>query len=185
MIIVNQENSLINASNDLLTITVTSTNPVLLSSSPAPIIESNNPVLTIIAKDNNGLVKTIGVQGPSGPQGPQGPSGGSSLSHVAPINLGGGRVVTGAFGYADSSDLSTTAKAIGFTVGAVSAGQVVSIILSGESTGFFGLTPNGIIYLSTNGTITQTPPSIGYIQKLGVALDSTTILINIQEPIVL
>jgi hypothetical protein len=160
------------------------------------IIVDNKSIVTVIAYPNMGpinvlatpnfnLVRAIGEQGPRGMTGPVGPSGGSVLTYISPRDLGGGRVVTGFIDYADSSDTLTASKAIGFTLGAVSIGENVSILLSGELDGFFGLISGEIIYLSTNGLITQTPPPSGYIQKLGVALNPTTILINIQEPIVL
>jgi hypothetical protein len=105
---------------------------------------------------------------------------------VTPIsNLGGNRVVMANNEYADNTILSTVGKAIGFTKNAVNSGSPVEIINNNFLDGFSGLTINENIYLSINGTITQTVPTTGYIQNLGIAISSTSILINIQQPLVL
>jgi hypothetical protein len=148
------------------------------------IIVSNNSY-TVIANSANLAVIAAGSQGPQGIRGPIGITGGHGIELVAGINLGGNRVVTGAAEYADCTDLETIGRAIGITTGAANTGLPVTIAASGELDGFTGLTLNEPVYLSTVGTTTQTVPTSGYMQKLGVAISTTKLLINIQEPLAL
>lgn len=139
------------------------------------LIELETPVIEFVE---------IGIQGPQGVTGPIGPTGATSVQMTAPTDLGGNRVVTGTLAYADSADSGTAGKAIGITAASAVAGATIAIQVIGELNGFFGLTPDLPVYLSTSGTLTQTPPLSGYIQKMGVAINPTTLLINIAEPIV-
>ena len=121
-----------------------------------------------------------GFQGPQGPPGLVGPS-----TMVTPTTaLGGNRVVTGIATYADNTDLTTLGKAIGVTQTSTLANTPVTLTTQGELDGFSDLAPNGSIYLSTNGTITQIVPSVGYIQKIGVAISTTSAIINFNPPLV-
>jgi hypothetical protein len=101
----------------------------------------------------------------------------NTISMIAPITLGGNRAVT-VLGYADNLDSVTINKFIGVTNNAANSGSLVTVITNGEVSGFSGLIPNDSVYISTNGTLTYSVPSSGYIQKIGVVLNSTTILIN-------
>ena len=107
------------------------------------------------------------------------------LRQVATRDIGGLRVLFADQSYADQSDSNSYSKVIGITKGAVVTGEWIDIITSSELIGFTGLIPNKIIYLGLNGLVTQTVPSTGYIQQLGVALTSTSILVNISLPILL
>lgn len=139
----------------------------------------------VIASNANSVVIAAGSQGPAGIRGHVGISAGSSFELIANIDLGGNRVVTGAAAYADRTNMATIGRAIGITLGAANTGLPVGIATSGELDGFYGLTNNEPVYLSTNGTVTQVLPTTGYLQKLGVAVSPTKLLINIQEPLAL
>lgn len=102
---------------------------------------------------------------------------------VASIPLGGNRAIMANGQYADFTDISTLGKVIGITQVAVDIGESVNIVYAGNLNGFTGLTINEPVYLSSNGTLTQILPTSGYIQKLGQATSSDTILININAPI--
>ena len=108
---------------------------------------------------------------------PSGATASVSISMIAPITLGGNRAVT-VLGYADNLDSATINKFIGITNNAANSGDQVIVITDGEVSGFSGLIPNDSVYISTNGTLTYSVPTSGYIQKIGVVLNSTTILIN-------
>jgi len=105
------------------------------------------------------------------------------VSIVSPTNIGGNRAVLGNGNYADNTDTATIGSVIGITKTATTTGENMLIAYAGELNGFFGLTVNQSVYLSTNCTLTQTPPTSGYIQKLGVAVSSSSVLINISTPI--
>lgn len=104
------------------------------------------------------------------------------VDYLTPIALGGLRVVSmtiDGLNYANSNAIS---EIIGFTRYAVDANRRVSIQFKGLLGGFTGLIAGQPIYLAPNGTITQTAPTVGVMQRLGVALDSGTINIQISTP---
>jgi len=103
---------------------------------------------------------------------------------ISPGSLGGNRLVMGDGNYADNTDLNTVAKVIGFTKTSAILGELVTIITSGELNGFTGLTVNMPVYVSTNGNYTQVIPISGYIQRVGIPINSTTILVNLSEPLI-
>lgn len=132
-----------------------------------------------------------GVQGLQGEQGSQGIKGdtgsgsGAVLAMIATSNLGGNRAVTlnnNNVTYA-SSDINNTNGVIGFTARAVTTGDTIDIVTGNDLGGFSNLIAGQPIYLSTNGTITQTIPTTGIFQVLGSALTNTKINIKIQPPI--
>ncbi len=140
---------------------------------------------TVVVNADSLVTIAAGTQGPQGIRGPIGLSGAGLIELTAGMDVGGNRVVTGSAEYADNTDLSTIGRIIGITVGAALSGSLVNIMANGELDGFYGLTVNEPVYLSTNGTITQALPTAGYLQKLGVAISATSILINISNPWVL
>ncbi len=166
-------------------IVTTNYQPVISVSNDAYSITSDSGSCVIAPDSSNVVVLAAGSQGPQGIRGEQGLSGRSSLELVAEINLGGNRVITGSARYADNTDLGTIGRAIGVTSGAASTGLPVSVVVFGELDGFSGLAVNEPVYLSTNGTITQALPATGYLQKVGVAVSETKILIRINEPLAL
>jgi len=109
----------------------------------------------------------------------------NSFKQIAIRDIGGLRVLLADQSYADQSDISSYGKVIGFSKGAVVTGDLLEIVTASKLDGFTGLIPNGQIYLDLNGLITQTVPISGFIQQLGVALTSTTILVNINLPFLL
>lgn len=141
----------------------------------------------------NDLPYTSGAQGPQGPQGdqgiqgdtgPQGPQGISiaAFTRNADIALQPFKAVistpTGCT-YADNSIISHMSKVIGITSVSAAANSQITIYSSGLLSGFSGLTANSPIFLSTNGDITQTIPTSGFLQKLGVAASDTEVIINV------
>lgn len=105
------------------------------------------------------------------------------VSLIAAGAIGGNRAITAASVYADHDDLVTINKLIGITKNAANIGDALIVVYAGTLNGFSDLTVNQPVFLSTNGTLTQTAPTSGYIQKLGIATSTDTILINIDPPI--
>lgn len=131
----------------------------------------------------------VGAPGPQGPQGPAGPSGGASFQLIASGAIGGHRVVisdgAGNASYADSSNVSHAGKVAGISLGAVSSGASVNVASSGEivePTWGWGA---GLVYLGVNGVLTQTAPTSGFLQVIGVALSATRIVVSLQIPVIL
>jgi hypothetical protein len=93
-----------------------------------------------------------------------------------------------ALGEVQHADSSTNDKqADGFILESYSNGATdVRVYYGGENTGLSGLTAGDRYYLSTNGTVTDTPPigdSPVIVQQLGTAKNATSMLVNIQQSI--
>lgn len=80
-----------------------------------------------------------------------------------------------------------TANAIGFAFGAASGGANAQVRTDGVLTGFTSLTPGQPVFLSaaTAGAIVQTPPTTAgeFVVRLGVAINATTVEIEIEPRI--
>lgn len=167
------------------TVTVSSTNVVTIVDTTINTLEvANETVLSV--EDKSVEIIAVAQQGPAGPAGPPGSAGTQFLELVADVALGGHRaVIATATGcdYADNTDATHTDKIIGVTSGAVSQGSLAYIVTTGELNGFSGLIKGSPVYASTNGTLTQTVPTSGFVQKLGVAIAADTCVIQIQPPI--
>lgn len=115
-----------------------------------------------------------------------GNTGAESLMLTADVPIGGHRVVratsTGC-NYADSSDKTHIGKIIGITLAAYSQGADVEIHTHGEWPELSWNWALGPIYLGTNGLLTQTIPTSGFVQQVATAIAPTRIFIEIQPPI--
>jgi len=121
------------------------------------------------------------IPGPVGPAGPVGPSSDSGFELATNSDIGGNRAVTldsEYAAYADHTDL--TKSAVGISMGAVVAGTAVVIQSGGKMTVTgAGWTVDGLIYVGVNGTLTQTPPTTGFLQVIGKAYKSDVIIIEV------
>lgn len=108
--------------------------------------------------------------------------------YVADEVLGGHRVVrstgAGEVGYASSDNPAHGDDTVGITTGSVGAGESVQVQHAGYIT-FIGWswTAGQPIFLGVTGLLTQTAPSIGFVQVVGHAADATTMFISIEFPI--
>lgn len=109
----------------------------------------------------------------------------NSFIQVATRDIGGLRVLLADQSYADQTNSNSYGKVIGLSKGAVVTGGLLEIVTASELAGFTGLIPNTQVYLGLNGLITQTVPTSGFIQQLGVAITSTSILVNLSLPLLL
>lgn len=102
----------------------------------------------------------------------------------------GGHIVVyqtaGGVAIASSDSTSHANRILGITNSAVSLGANVPVTLSGELTEPTWTFTEGLpVYLSVNGTLTQTPPTSGFILQMGVAVSPTKISVSIKLPIIL
>lgn len=109
----------------------------------------------------------------------------STLEYPSQIALGGSRVVAITSTGIEYADPQASGATLGFTKYATDANSTATILFSGELGGFSGLDIGQPVYLSTNGTITQTPTMVGNLQIVGVAIGDSKINIQIQPPVFL
>lgn len=129
-----------------------------------------------------------GEPGPAGPQGEVGPSGDAPLLvATATTAIGGHRAVVlvgdGSQGaiYADQSIPDHAERFVGVTTGAADSGSPVTIQIGGEITEpSWNWIPGFPVYLSVQGLLTQTPPTTGFLQIIGISLSATRLSIQAQ-----
>jgi hypothetical protein len=107
---------------------------------------------------------------------------GQTLSGHRLVTVSGGEVV-----YASRDDLSTFQGVLGLTLGAADEGEIVQVRTGGEITEpSWSWTSGADIYLDTSGQLTQTVPPDEpntYFLRVGVAINATTISLDIEDPI--
>jgi hypothetical protein len=85
---------------------------------------------------------------------------------------------------ADGENPTHAGLAVGITAEARAAGQPVTIQIAGEITNHaWNLDAGEIYYLALAGTISRTPPSRGFWQKVGTSKNQTTLIIRMSEPV--
>jgi hypothetical protein len=86
--------------------------------------------------------------------------------------------------YASSDEPLLTA--VGISVRTVSAGDPLPVQISGKMlVSMQGWTPSLAVFVGIKGVLTQVPASSGYTQKVGIAIDSENLMIEIAQPIYL
>ena len=150
---------------------------------------------TCVIREVDIHVISAGMQGPPGPPGPSGggPGGGGgdgSLHYVAAMPLGGNRVITlddtGRAIYADQSVGAHLGRVLGISVGAVTGGEAVTIVRTGEMTEpSWSWALNKPVFLAANGMLTQVPPTTGFSLVVGFPVAATKLFISLREPLLL
>lgn len=112
-------------------------------------------------------------------------TGGGTATLTASENLGGHRVVTVEGLYASKDTSSDKFKILGVTMGAVNNGESSTVTTHGTITeSSWNWTVGSPIFLSTNGQLTQTPPTSGFRIIIGIPRTATSMFVNISEPLI-
>lgn len=126
-----------------------------------------------------------------GPPGGTGTGGASqSIIRNAVVQpLGGNRIVRavdGGVDYASSDDLADAEAIVGFTQTSAILDAPVVVQTGGEMVeGSWNWTVGAPVYCGLNGLPTQDPPTSGFMCRVGKATAVDTILINVEEAIIL
>lgn len=110
------------------------------------------------------------------------------ISATAGQDLGGQRVVminNGQAFYCDASDTEHIGYSIGITATSASNGSSVLVQILGEIREPSWSFSPGMVWLGTNGALTQTPPSSGVLQSVGRAIDPATLQIDFSTQLLL
>lgn len=131
------------------------------------------------------VVKTVVQAFPAGLKGDKGDAG-TSFSYTVDSNLGNVNSYTilasspTGLKIADKDDITCVGNVVGVTSQSSVIGAPVEIITSGGILiGLTGLSVGEKYYLGSNGQLTATLPTTGFIQQIGVAISTTQIAINI------
>lgn len=104
----------------------------------------------------------------------------------AGVALGSGRfVAVGSDGNLQYASGPGGIPTQGFVRAAYEAGRTALVEKSGSLNGLSGLAPGATYYLGANGLIFTTAPVSGIRQAVGTAINSTTLSVNILEPVYL
>ena len=119
-----------------------------------------------------------GSPGAQGDPGPIGPAGTPTIEVVATENIPAFEAITVLGQRADSNNTAHLSRVVGLNVAAVVSGFVATVAQSGELTNpAWTWTPGVGVWL--NGTtLSQTPPTSGFVLLIGVSKTSTTIVIE-------
>jgi hypothetical protein len=133
------------------------------------------------------VTRTLNV-GTPGPAGPPGPSGSNATQRMAAAALGGHRLVRvladGSVDYVDSLNPLHGDDTLGVTTGAAEAGALATVQTSGALTEpSWAWMPGEPVFAGTNGSLTQAPPAAGFVQVVGFAATSTSLVIALQGPL--
>lgn len=110
----------------------------------------------------------------------------TGIAVTAAIDLGGHRVVTVDGYYADALDITTMYRVAGITTQAVPSAGDVAAYNSGVLTEVsWSWTVGQPVYLGTNGLMTQEAPTAGYLLVIGQPKNATSLIVEIQQPILL
>lgn len=132
-------------------------------------------------------IVTVGEPGPPGPQGSPGEF---IISKTASATLSGHRAVVpdavGGVIYADSSTLTHRDKTLGITTSAAGIGAAASIRTYGELTEpSWNWALDTPVFVGLTGLLTQTPPTSGFVQRVGFPTATDTLFIDIDTAITL
>lgn len=95
--------------------------------------------------------------------------------------------VSGSAVHANATDLSHISGVIGITLGAAAVGYPVNIAVEGQviNEPSWSWPVRAAIYFTSLGVLTTVPPTTGFIQRVAVATASTSVMVQIQSPIVI
>ena len=124
----------------------------------------------------------LGMQGPPGPPGPIGPAG-DTQTIIASTTLSGHRVLAangdGQAIYAQHTDATALAVQGMSTQSGVQGDELVILKSGAMPWPAAGLTAGLPLFLTTDGQLSHTPPTSGWIRQIAVAIDTDTISIDI------
>ena len=125
---------------------------------------------------------TILSSGTQGPAGPPGTSGAQSLIIIAGEDLIKHRAIIAVGGqafHADKDTLTDKQKVIGIVSENFLLGENSIIYIAGAMIDSNWNFSDGLVYINTDGQLTQTLPTTGFLMQIGVAVTSNTFIIDI------
>lgn len=93
------------------------------------------------------------------------------------------RIALGTVYLADKDNVAFVQNTLGLTTAVSTTGNPVTIQTGGEITNVGWSWVAGNVFMGDSGELTQTPPTVGILHKIGTVLTATSILIDIDDPI--
>lgn len=99
---------------------------------------------------------------------------GEQISALKMVRLEGNQAFVG------SSDSLESSIVVGIALNAASSGEDIIILVYGiHEDSFFGFGPNEALYLSSDGSITEVPPTTGVLVRVGSSLGYGQVLLSV------
>lgn len=138
-------------------------------------------------KGDRGEKGNKGDKGAAGIDGPQGLPGaiGGVVSVTASTNIPAFSAITSAGDRADSSNILHFGKIIGITKTIVFSGFIVEICQIGELENLNWAWITGQEIFLNGNSLSSVSPISGFVQRLGIAKNSTTIIVELESPVLL
>lgn len=174
---------------DIAVVVADVSTPVVITSPEVQVVTVEDDV-HVVDEVRDIQIVTVGEVGPAGANGADGSVLAAQLTKTAGVSLGGHRAVVpdavGGVVYADSSTLAHRDKVLGITTGAASAGADATVQTYGELTEpSWNWALDDPVFLGLTGLLTQTPPSSGFVQRVGFPTAATKLFIDIDDSITL
>ena len=146
------------------------------------VIQTGDSTVVIGQAPGSAQIISATTQGPPGPPGPsaslQLPAGATVSADTAVA------VVNGQVYPASSGDLAQFGNVVGIASNGGAAGTLITILQAGEiSLSSWNFTLGQAVFVGTTGPVTQTPPTSGFVQQVGIPTSSTSMAISIEQPI--
>lgn len=145
---------------------------------------TRNPLSVVVLKGEYRVVRA-GIQGPAGSPGADAEgvtvTGGTSGVNAYQVVFA---TTDSTVQAANSAEPSHAGRVVGMTEAAIAEGATGTVRTGGAITNSaWSLSPGLSYFLAAGGEISLNIPSSGFIQRIGTARDSTTLIINMGEPI--
>lgn len=159
----------------------TSVNNAVVNINSTNVVSTTNTSNVVQYVDQEYTPVSVGIQGPQGIPG----ASDNYIYLVATETIGGSRAVSASASGAVYSSTNSN-SVLGISTGAVLAGAVIQIQISGIFTEpSWNWTLNQPIFVSNSGILTQQVPETGALLIIGYPVLSTQIFIDKQAPILL
>lgn len=154
---------------------------VEITHAPTPTIAVNDSPSVTVARS---CVRTVALVTP-GPQGPPGETEGATFLAEAGEAIHGRRivrVVDGRIYHPDRNDSTHAGQCIGLSLQAGSTGALLLVRTGGQHTDSSWAFEPGPVWCGDDGVLTQSQLDTGWVLKVGVAVNPTTVEIDLDDP---
>jgi hypothetical protein len=188
-IVVNDEVtvSVVTASDGNVVVSTVSSTSVVRTSDTDTVIEESSST-SVVETDNSEVVISESESVTILTEGTQGPAGASGLGAAIMVREAGEDLVEGDPVYISANKFyKASCLAATGVIGVVSKAALTTQVAEATAMGVVGVPGlvSGATYFLGVGEMATTPPTSGYVIRMGRAISSTILVLNIEEPVLL
>lgn len=166
------------------------TKRVTLNRSTVAQIRDHRPRMAVVSNGTNVVVDsgatTVRTGGGMGVQGPPGVTEGTTFNAPAGETIHGHRavrIVDGELFHPNVFVADHADQVVGIALNSAAIGETVTVRTQGEIIAGFWSWSAGYVYVGTDGQLTQSPATTGWLLEVGRVKDSTSVDVDIEVPI--